>query len=135
MDDIERANRLVALFVQHRAQLEMDEDRRIKDNEYALDYLHVKADSFNQWFNRKRLPRDFMNIVCLAEVLGDEIYTIFGYEAGDFVKEPRARRYYKAWRMANEEDRDKIEKLMEPEIEKIEKKYKRINRRTLATNS
>ena len=125
MDDSERANRLVALLINYRAKLEMEEGRRIKDNEFAVDYLQVKPASFNQWFNRTRMPKDFENILKLSRVLGDEVFDILDYPRGEFITEDKLRYIAKVWRIADETDKERIYQLIEEELGRIEKKKHR----------
>ena len=125
MNDTERANRLVSLLINYRAKLEVEEGRRIKDNEFARDYLDVKPSSFNQWFNRSRMPKDFENIIKLARVLGDDVFDILNYPRGEFITEEKLRYIAKVWRIADETDREKIYQLIEEELGRIEKKKHR----------
>ena len=52
--------------------------RKVSDTEFAK-FLGTSTGSFNQWINATRMPKDFENILKLAQVLGDEVFDIKSY--------------------------------------------------------
>lgn len=109
MDKQERAERLVRLFINHRAKIEADINDRISDNEYATRYLHVEPVSFNQWMNRTRFPGEYNVVFNLLPVLGDEVLELID------ISDKKQRSILKLlarWRDLDEEKQNQIDRII-----------------------